>query len=344
MRRVRPAALRAEPGRRAIQPRAPPRGSVRGHWHRMTRGRSARPAARASGASGNAAFHAATKCARYRRDASTGETFATSVGSVPRENRLMTIDLAVGKPALGGSDRAGRHFRRLAMCHRANGVGSPALPGQVVGSAGLLVRGGKIEKRWKEVARFDRRGGDELRDRQHLYLRLLFVERRIREHAVGRPRSIPMEYLADMQYLFNECARVRAHSGRITLPKGQRLKAQSVALVCTCVLYSSTSAADDAGGALSTGPLREVEGRCLPARVSERSAIWRIAGDIARQLDAAAVGALRKIDRGALPSLIRGRSARRLVQSGRPTIGALRAPRRRSAHRCRRRLIPGGSR
>jgi len=59
-------------------------------------------------------------------------------------------------------------------------------PGQIERCAAGLVRAGQIEERWQERAALDCRGCDQLRDRQAAHLRLLCVQRRISDDAIGR--------------------------------------------------------------------------------------------------------------------------------------------------------------
>ena len=98
----------------------------------------------------------------------------------------MAIDFAVGEPTFGGDNGPRRNLRSLAMGECANGVGSAMLPWEVVGSGGIFLLGGNVEERGEKIARFSRRGGDELGDQQHLDLRLFFVEERVCEDAVCR--------------------------------------------------------------------------------------------------------------------------------------------------------------
>ena len=111
----------------------------------------------------------------------------------PGQDRLMAIDPAIGQPRLGRADGPVGHFGPLPPGIFAHGKVALLGPRQIERPAARFVGVGQIGERRQHGPRLDRPAAHQLRQGQEFDLRILGVQRRIGQHAVGRAQIEPQD-------------------------------------------------------------------------------------------------------------------------------------------------------
>ena len=138
----------------------------------------------AIGASGKAASHAADQVLQVPPRGDHRRYLGNFGRGVPGEDRLMTIDSAMGQPGFGRPYRPLRNLGRLPPGQLANREITALPPGQIKNPAPPFLFRPQVEERGKHGPRFDRSGRNQLRDRQQQDARLFFTNRRISQDAI----------------------------------------------------------------------------------------------------------------------------------------------------------------
>ena len=98
----------------------------------------------------------------------------------------MAIDAAIGQPRLGRRHGAVGHLGPLPPGILAYRKVAIAGPGQVERPAAGLARIGQVGERGQHGPRLDCAAGHQLRQRQKFHLRVIGVQRRVGQNAIGR--------------------------------------------------------------------------------------------------------------------------------------------------------------